>query len=278
MLNEILKNLVKQKRKENIPDFVIINFLKEYLQFPVLDFIYNNPKYQNLIFIGGSCLRICYNLPRLSEDLDFDLFQKDYDKLNLKSLALEIKEYFKNNFLINIDFRCQEKVRVYLKFPILKKLNLSYGNGSDILYVKIEPTKSKFIKPEVEINPVSSFGFNFLVKNYNLKFLMTGKIIAIFTREWFKGKNDEIDIKGRDFYDIFWYFKNNISPDYKNLSKFIRINNKNELKERLWGKINNSVTEQKLSYDLKNFFGNQSFISSFCKNYKEIMKKYLLVK
>jgi len=275
MLDEILKNLVNQKKQENMPDFVIINFLKEYLQFPVLDFIYNTQNYQNFIFTGGSCLRICYNLPRLSEDLDFDLNKKDYQQLNLKNLALKIQNYFKNNFLMDIDFRCQGKTRIYLKFPVLKKLNLSYGQGSDLLYVKIEPNKSEFIKPEVEMNPISNFGFNFIVKNYNLKFLMTGKIIAIFTREWFKGQDDEIDIKGRDFYDIFWYFKNNISPDYKNLSKFTGICNTNELKEKLWEKIDKNINEQKLSYDLKNFFGNQNFISNFCKNYKKLMKKYL---
>jgi predicted nucleotidyltransferase component of viral defense system len=276
MLDKILKNLVKQKRQENIPDFVIINFLKEYLQFPVLDFIYNTENYQNFIFTGGSCLRICYNLPRLSEDLDFDLLKKDYLKLNLKNLALKIRNYFKNNFLMDIDFRCQGKTRIYLKFPVLKKLNLSYGDGSNLLYVKIEPNKSDFIKPEIEITPISNFGFNFLVKNYNLKFLMTGKILAIFNREWFKGIDDEINIKGRDFYDIFWYFKNNISSDYSNLSKFAGISNERELKKRLWEKIDKNANEQKLSYDLKNFFGSQNFISNFCKNYKEIMKKYLL--
>lgn len=276
MLDEILKNLVKQKRRENIPDFVIINFLKEYLQVSVLDFIYNNPEYQNLIFTGGSCLRICHNLPRLSEDLDFDLTKKDYQQLNLKKLALKIKNYFKNNFLMNIDFRCQTKTRIYLKFPVLKKLNLSYGQGSDVLYVKIEPNKSEFMKPELEISPVSNFGFNFLAKNYNLKFLMTGKILAIFNRAWFKGEKNEINIKGRDFYDIFWYFQNGIKPDFKNLAKFIGIKNETELKEQLREKIAQNVNEQKLSYDLKNFFGNQNFISNFCKNYKQIMKKYLL--
>ncbi len=276
MLDEILKNLVKQKRQENTSNFVIINFLKEYLQFPVLDFIYNNSEYQNLIFTGGSCLRICHNLPRLSEDLDFDLTKKDYYQLNLKNLALKIQNYFKNNFLMDIDFRCQAKTRIYLKFPVLKKLNLSYGQGSDVLYVKIEPNKSEFIKPELEITPVSNFGFNFLTKNYNLKFLMTGKILAIFNRAWFKGEENEIDIKGRDFYDIFWYFQNSIKPDFKNLSKFIGIKNETELKEQLREKIAKNVNEQKLAYDLKNFFGNQNFISNFCKNYKEIMKKYLL--
>ena len=47
------------------------NLLKEYLQILSLSFIYSQKEYQSLIFYGGSCLRHCFGLPRLSEDLDF---------------------------------------------------------------------------------------------------------------------------------------------------------------------------------------------------------------
>ena len=82
-MKEILKNIVLEKRKEGIPDFVIRNYLKEYLQYPVLEFIYSNRKYKRFIFTGGSCLRICFNAPRLSEDLDFDLDKKEWEKLDI---------------------------------------------------------------------------------------------------------------------------------------------------------------------------------------------------
>ncbi len=38
----------------------------------ILNFIYNDSQYKNLIFTGGTCLRKIYGLSRLSEDLDFD--------------------------------------------------------------------------------------------------------------------------------------------------------------------------------------------------------------
>jgi hypothetical protein len=59
------------------------------------------------------------------------------------------------------------------------------------------------------------------------------------------------------------------------MSKFVGIKNEQELKAKLWDKIQKNVTSQKLSYDLKNFFIDQKFISQFCKNYQTIMEKYL---
>ena len=49
--------------------------LKEVLQDYVLNFVYNNKTYKDLIFTGGTCLRKVYGLPRLSEDLDFDYLE-----------------------------------------------------------------------------------------------------------------------------------------------------------------------------------------------------------
>ena len=47
MLKNILKNIVADKKRQGAPDFVIKNFLKEYLQYPVLQFIYNSQDYKN---------------------------------------------------------------------------------------------------------------------------------------------------------------------------------------------------------------------------------------
>lgn len=276
MLINSLKKFVEEKRLVSWPDFVIKNAIKEYLQFPVLNFIYSQKEYQNFIFTGGSALRIVYGLPRLSEDLDFNLTPENYEKLDLELLGQRLEKYFQDKFLIKISFRFQGKQRLYLKFPILKELGLtSDTSSSDFLYVKIEPSIEDFISPEYDVSPISGFGFNFIVRVYTLKFLMTGKIEAILGRSWFKGEDNEIDIKGRDYYDLFWYLEKNIWPDYLNLSKKFNINNNEDLKVALKEKINNKVTDKKLFYDLINFFPEQEFISSFCKNYKEIINKYL---
>lgn len=275
MLREILKNLTAEKKRAGVPSFVIVNFLKEALQFPVLNFIYNSEKYKNFIFTGGSALRVCYGLPRLSEDLDFDLEPGGFRRLDLEKMGAEVAEYFKNNFLISLSCRSQGQNRLYLKFPILKELGISYGTDSDFLYVKIEPEMIQFKNFETELTPASSYGFNFLIRNYSLKFLMTGKIMAILDRQWFKGKNNAINIKGRDFYDLYWYLSKNIKPDFAVLSEKFSIKSDAELKEALKKKIEKEVDGTKLNYDLKNFFSDRTFVMDFCKNYQKIMEKYL---
>lgn len=275
MLKEILKNIADEKRREGAPDFVIKNFLKEYLQYPVLDFIYNGKDYKNFIFTGGSCLRICFNAPRLSEDLDFDLAAPDYKKFNIAKLAENLKNFFQQKYLIDIGIKTQAKQRIYIKFPVLKELGLAEQNESDLLYVKIEPSQSAFIGVKTEFQPISRFGYNFVAKRYSLKFLMTGKINAIFSRRWFKGAANEINIKGRDFYDLFWYLENKVKPDYKNLKKFSGIENEAQLKKNLKETIDKNVTARKLSYDLENFFPNQNFVDDFCRNYKKTIERLL---
>ncbi|MBU0579152.1 nucleotidyl transferase AbiEii/AbiGii toxin family protein [Patescibacteria group bacterium] len=49
------------------------NLLKESLQYYVLNYVYNSAYAEQLLFKGGTCLRFCFDLPRLSEDLDFDI-------------------------------------------------------------------------------------------------------------------------------------------------------------------------------------------------------------
>ncbi len=275
MLEKILQDLVREKKEENLPDFLIINFLKEYLQYPVLNFIYKNEKYRNLIFTGGSCLRICHDLPRLSEDLDFDLEKKDFDSLDLENLEKGLTNYFKKQYSLEIKTRKQDKRRLYLKFPILHQLGLNLEGGSDFLYVKIEPSLKQFENLSTEIQAVSNYGYNFIVKKYPLKELMTGKIMAVFTREWFKGTNNEIDIKGRDFYDLFWYFQNEIEPDFEALNKALKIKNKKDLKTKLKQRIKEQITPLKLKRDLQNFLPDQKFAEDFCNNYTELMSGYL---
>jgi hypothetical protein len=280
MLINLLKEFVEQKRAAHWPDFVIINGLKEYLQLPVLSFIYSQKEYQNFIFTGGSALHIIHKLPRLSENLNFNLKTKDYQRLDLNKLGEELKKYFKNDFVLDLSFRVTGTKtpgasRLYLKFPVLYELGLANSDESDFLFVKIEPDVENFKTPEYEINPVSGFGFNFLVKNYSLKFLMIGKIDAILHRTWFKGKNNEINIKGRDYYDLYWYLEKSVNIEPAILKSRFGFKNEQEFKAALLKKINTEVTERKLLYDLENFFPEQTFIKNFCHNYQKIMERYL---
>lgn len=275
MLEEILRTIIAEKKIQGMNNNLIKNFLKEYIQYLVLSLIYNQKKFKRMVFKGGSCLRVCFDLPRLSEDLDFDYEENEVEEKVLESLEGYLKTEIKTKFFYALETKIQPSIRLYLKFPILKKLELASESESDKLYVKIETTKGLSPDATFSLTPISKFGYNFIVYHYDLPSLMSGKINALLYRIWFKGEKNQIDIKGRDFYDLFWFLQKQVQPNWLMLKKMTGIKNNQELKKVLKDRIKKSVTPQKLAYDLKNFITDQVFIDEFSKNYLTIIDRYL---
>lgn len=86
---QILAKMVEQIRSENpaVTSEELINIVREYLQIIILKSIYQSKFGRDISFMGGTCLRICYDLKRYSEDLDFSLDRKtagySFDNWNL---------------------------------------------------------------------------------------------------------------------------------------------------------------------------------------------------
>ncbi|MCM8780172.1 MAG: nucleotidyl transferase AbiEii/AbiGii toxin family protein [Candidatus Omnitrophica bacterium] len=81
-----LEYLLEEAKASGLPLLKRRAILREYLQVIILDSIYKHPLGKSMFFAGGTALRFFYNLPRFSEDLDFDA-----RSLNLK----EFKEILK---------------------------------------------------------------------------------------------------------------------------------------------------------------------------------------
>ncbi len=116
-IKPVLKNIINESSSMN--NMFKRNLLKEYLQIVVLDFIYSHPTYSQLLFYGGSALAHCFDLQRLSEDLDFIDEEK---KINVGKLAKDLENYFGKRTDLSAKTNVQ-KFRVYLKFPILHELS-----------------------------------------------------------------------------------------------------------------------------------------------------------
>ncbi|MDP4010607.1 MAG: nucleotidyl transferase AbiEii/AbiGii toxin family protein [Candidatus Roizmanbacteria bacterium] len=277
MIEQILREIVQEKKLQGNSKSLIRNYLKEYIQYLVLSLLYNQNKMKNLVFKGGSCLRICYELPRLSEDLDFDYDENILGKKILEELDLYLKKEIRNKYYFQLETKIQSTIRLYLKFPFLKDLGLATASESNKLYVKVETSNELSPFAGYTLTPISKFGFNFVAYHYDMPTLMSGKINALLFRVWIKTskkQEDEVDIKGRDFYDLFWFLQKGIEPNYKMLSKTAGIKNKKELKNILIQRIEKVVTPQKLSYDLNNFISDNQFVEEFSKNYLTIMNQY----
>jgi len=68
---------LKTKLKKFTNDKDKYNYLREYLQLLILQILDEKGCFRNIAFLGGTALRILYDLKRFSEDLDFSLINTE---------------------------------------------------------------------------------------------------------------------------------------------------------------------------------------------------------
>jgi predicted nucleotidyltransferase component of viral defense system/DNA-directed RNA polymerase subunit RPC12/RpoP len=272
MIYTELEEIVNNGQKNNLYPLYIRSLLKEYLQLYLLYFIYTTTPYKdNFIFTGGTCLRHFYGLERLSEDIDFDI----YDQVDSYQLKNDIENFFKQKyFFSNLNISVKQKGRqILLKFPILHKLKLAQESESDYLYLKIDLSPLFPKSYQVISEAKSIFGLNFVAKHYDLPTLMANKIYAIFNRLVLKGVESKKTIKGRDYFDLLWFLKKGVKL---NLKRYQALSGNFQLQlqeiEKLLDKKIDDLNKKFLTdfeLDLLPFTSDSHFIKSYVKNYQE---------
>jgi len=241
------------------------NVLKEELHYYVLNFIYNHPEYSKWTMYGGSVLRICHGLNRMSVDLDFEVEKMP----DLKKLGNELIEYFKKNYEIDLEAKITREKGIILKLSIAKELGI--GQSSSKIHVKIDLEKSCVKNVAFAKIPVNKGQFSFVVKTYNMGGLMASKIAAVFGRSE-RGFGDVVvDYKPQDIYDLIWYMgqEPKVLPDLdylrdKGLDYPDVYEMFNDLTAKKIGRLDDSI----LKKELPNFFENQNYIVDWLKNWR----------
>lgn len=276
MILNYMQKLVRGQRLEGSNNLYIRSTLKEYLQALILEYIYTSKEYNsNFIFTGGTCLRHVFGLERLSEDLDFDLLE-DIDSVELVE---NIQQYFVSNMKYdNFDIAIKQKGRqILLKFPCLKKLGLANENESDLLHIKMDLFKVVGRSYEIEKTAKSIFGLNFVILHYDLPSLFATKITALLTRNLLFGKEDREIIKGRDFFDLLWYLKNDVKVNLAFVQERLGEEiTEEELKKKIEEKVKLATTKFKNDFknDLLPFIENSEFVLNYVENYASEFKRY----
>lgn len=197
-----------------------VNKTREMLQVLMLKIMFDRGAFKNMAFVGGTALRVLYDLRRYSEDIDFSLINKSGYSFTglLKGLVFELKHY---GFVIEAEPK-QDKIvhSSMIKFPeLLTKLGLSQMKEQKLA-----------VKLEIDINPPKGWktivtpitrSFVFAVNSFNLPSMYATKLHACFFRRF---------TKGRDFYDLIWYLGKNIEPNYVLLNNAIMQTEKKDLK------------------------------------------------
>ena len=200
------------------------NALKEIIQEIALLGLWRSKFFEKAAFYGGTALRILYGLDRFSEDIDFSLLQPD--KLFVISdyfSALQIE-------LASFGFSAEVYHKDKKSVSNIESAFIKAGTSKNLLTVetparylnKISDKKVLKIKIEVDIDPPAGFETEakyllnpipFSVSTYKIPYLFAGKVHAILCRKW------KMRVKGRDWYDLVWYVRNNSELNLKHLGK-----------------------------------------------------------
>lgn len=217
--------------------------LKEYLQYKILQNIFDSEYGKYLAFLGGTSLRIVHGNTRFSEDLDFDNFgiiESDFAdlaqyikrKLELEGYNVEIKNIFKGVY------RCN------LRFPkLLNKMGLS-GYEEEKILIQID-TMNQTYDYKTEKFLLNKFDVFTEINVTPVDILLSKKIEAAIGRK---------TLKGRDFFDIVFLFSLT-QPNYPYLGAKSGIKDLVGLKEVLLEKIKN-VDMELLARDVRPFLFN----------------------
>lgn len=279
-MSEQITTILKRKLDDlsiygNIDAETLRNTIKEELQFYVLNFIYHHLEYSKWIMYGGSALRIIHGLDRMSVDLDFEISQAVTEKF-LEKLKRDVEYYFINTYGADTDFltvKITNSRGLLLKFHIGEELSL--GNPSNQVHVKIDLNYFVNLKTVTERRPINRDQLSFVILTYNMGALMASKLAAIFLRGT-RGVGEAVyEEKGRDIYDLLWYMGKKIIPDFDYMiAKGIDINNPRNLFDKLTLQMN-KVSDENLKNDLTPLFIDQNFISNWLKNWRETYFKLL---
>jgi len=233
--NEEIKRLATKDQTTEI------NTVREYIQHVFLNYLYTKNKSQDLLFKGGTALRIVYGSPRFSEDMDFTI--KKITESEIRQLIEDtLHDLEKEGFeIVSVNYNKTSggwiiplETRVS-SWPVHIELNLSSRN-----------TKSEGEFQLISCSYTPPYSVNVLKEES----LVAEKIDALLNRR-----------KPRDYYDLYFLLRSNLSR--KPLVE----------KKNLLIKTANSIDNTKIRSELKAFLPASHW--STVANLKEKIKKEL---
>lgn len=255
-----IKELVNGKLSQNDN----LNRVREYIQAYFLYLSYKKKFYQNLIFTGGTALRFIYRIQRFSEDLDFSLSAKAKNYDFTEMLKNVKREFELSGYDIEIKSSIEKNVHsAFLKFPgILFESGLSPLKGEKIS-IKIEVDTNP-PAGGIEENTLYNAAFMFYVVHYDLASLFAGKLHAVLSRKY---------TKGRDWYDLLWYLSKfkGLEPNFALLNNALAQTQKtpSTLSKANWKEKIKDVIEKvdmaSVKNDVRRFLENHSDIELLTK-------------
>jgi predicted nucleotidyltransferase component of viral defense system len=231
---------------ENIHDPALkLNLLREYLQAFILRSLHESNAFDSLSFVGGTALRFLHGLPRFSEDLDFSLEQPQGYEIGTWLDKIKRDLTFAN-FQVEVPSVNDRKT-----------VHAAWVRTSELLHaagLAAMPQQKLSIKLEIDTQPPAGAvlettlvnrkflaappgntsvnrSLMFALRHHDLPSLFAGKIHAMSTRNY---------LKGRDWYDLVWFrtlHTPRIEPNYVLLQNALQQTSANWPAEQWTGQV-----------------------------------------
>jgi hypothetical protein len=178
--------------------------LREYLQYRILGIIYSSPYAEQLVFLGGTCLRIVHGNRRFSEDLDFDnlgLTKGEFAQVGeLVKRELELEGYEVTAEMAGFAaFRCR------VRLPGLLFHHGLTGHKEQTILIQLDTEPQRYdYTPEPWY--LARWDVRQDIRCCPLPLLLAQKCHAIMDRK---------RAKGRDFFDVSFLLGLNVAPDLR---------------------------------------------------------------
>ena len=237
---------IKEQYPINLQSFER-SILREYLQYKILQAIFESHHASKLSFLGGTALRIIHGNNRFSEDIDLDNFglswaefedviQKVKRSMELEGFEVEIRNVTKGAY------------RCYLKFPaLLHEQGLSPFQEEKILIQVDTTTQGYSYHPEPKL--IVKFDVFVEIRVTPINILLAQKIFTAVNRK---------RPKGRDFYDIT-FLAGITKPDMGFLCQKLSVETAEDLRKEVSARIT-AFDFKQLAEDVTPFLINQADI------------------
>jgi predicted nucleotidyltransferase component of viral defense system len=218
--------------------------LREYLQYKILQIIYEGSQATSLSFLGGTCLRILYGNERFSEDIDFDNFNITEQEFSQVSSEIRI-QLEKEGYEVELKNVFKGAYHCYINIPeLLHREGLSgYKKEKILIQLDTEPQHFEYKPQPFLLNRFDIFTQIFATPP---DILLAQKFYAIINRK----RN-----KGRDFFDAVFLLSFTEKPNYDFLDLKLKINSPAALKQRILERCN-SIDMEEMAKDVQPFLFN----------------------
>ncbi|MCC8380234.1 nucleotidyl transferase AbiEii/AbiGii toxin family protein [Xenorhabdus sp. PB30.3] len=261
---------------------------KELLHYDILFCLEQNGLLDELVFQGGTSLRLCYGGSRFSEDLDF-AGGKDFSSSQLKDMKQCIEDYIGKRYGLEVTVKEPDILKQQPEYSELK-INkwqiaiITSPSRKDLpkQRIKIEvaniPAYTRNILPLRNNYPSLPDGYNdTLIHVETLDEIMADKLISLpATRNY---------VRYRDIWDLVWLQQQNAKLDadlvMKKIADYKLINFTTLLEQRLQS-LPELITGKAFIAEMERFLpsdtfartlGNKKFIPYLISNLKELFQK-----